>query len=1155
MEWLLILALAVWVWRQDRRIGALTRQVQALERTLAPAWRQEAQPAPQSAPDDVLVLDTPLPEASNDEVEQAPEPDAKPAQASADILELTQPAPPPAREEEDVLVLTEALPPLPEATHAPAPRVRERKLEQWLAENGLAWMGGGAFALGGIMLVAIAVQQSWFTPLVRLYCAIGLGVGLIGASEWVRRRPGAHALVAALLAGAGVATFYATAWGAHALYNYIDSLAAIIALAVCAVMLLALSLRHGQALGVLAMLAAFMAPALTNAGAWPPLALTFYLGAAAAAGFGVAALQRWAWASVATLLGLYFWFAASIGIDNVRRALALASFASLGGVALAFRKPLSTDESGTLPWRRAYALAPSVAICVSSIGLIWTWLAVAEANDGVVSGPAWVGAMFVALAAAAVRARVAPAPVVLVAVAALVAGFMAYLATRYHPLEAQFYPFILFSAGVVLASAIGAKPHRRDRTLIAIAGGAGAALLTALGAATATEWNSPAAYVPLFVGAAALFGAAWLQAKNALEPSANIAVDVWACAATALTLLGVESLFAADIRTAAHASVALGLAAAFMWRGWRGLGWSALAATVLALAHAFSGELMGAALTDAMPLGRALAILGLAAGFLFGGAYVCARRGAPSSTGEALNAAAIILVLLGAFLSLRWAAAGGAGQTLDPFTETALRGLTLLAAAHITLPRAGRVVGRISALRGHVLMALGFVVIALVNGMMRNPWWGAEPALITGPPVFNGLALSFAAPAAFLLFAARRLYGRQRMPARLYAGAGSALAFLWAMLELRRAFHGVDMSGAFVGAIEGACYGLLFLSAAIITALLARIRTGVLGADMRTVRAGMAWTGLVIGGWLLLVAQQVWWAGGAPGAMTGLWLALALIAATILALVLGRLLSVALGIDPTRFAAAAAACLFAWSAGHGLIHWAAQGGALAGVEYLLHALWPLALTLAGARATAQAPGRDTVRHYLYDLQAIWANAAWPAAGAAALGFWLLFNPWWGVAAMATTTWGSSLGAIALIAAAAPMTLYAAHIPHLRKTNWFAPTARVAAAAHLFVALTLIVRAAFNDGALAPGAAEGAELWTYSAVWALFGAGALAYGAVRDDAVLRWCGLAILFATAAKVFAFDTARLSGIIRVASLLGLAAVATLTALAMRRLRARAS
>lgn len=1136
MEWILILALAVWVWRQGRRIDALTRQVEALEQSLAAPVAAEA-PTEAVARDDVFLLDTPLPEASNDDGEAPLVPEHE------DVLVLRDVAPPePAQDE---LLLTETLPPIEAAEPAP-PRTRERKLEQWLAENGLAWMGGGAFALGGVMLVAVAVQQSWFTPLVRLYCALALGIGLIAASEWVRRRPGAHALVAALLAGAGVATFYATAWGAHALYNYIDAGAATFALAFCALVLLGLSLRHGEALGVLALFAAFMAPALTNPAGWPHLGLTLFLGATAAAGFGVAALRRWAWAGAATLLGLYFWFAASIGADNVRRALALASFASLGGVALAFRKPRA-DDAGI--WRGASALAPSIAVCVSSIALLWTWLAVAEAPDGVVSGPAWVGAMFVALAAATVRTRAAPAAVVTVAIAALVIGFMAYLAVRYHPIEPTFYAFILFAAAVVVASAIGAQPHRRDRALVAIAGGAGAALLTTLGAFSARDWHGPAAYVALFTGAAILFAVAWRQAREVNDPTAHLAVDAWVCAGAALALLGAESLFVAEVRAAADASLALGFAAAFAWRGWRGLGWSALASAVLAMGHAFSGEVAGAAISGALPIWRALAVLALAAGFLFGAANMCARRSAPSPTGEALSAAGVIMTLLAAFLGLRWIAAGGAGAPLDDLTEMSLRALALLAAGHLALPRLRQTLGRIGGLRGHVLMAGGFLIVALMNAMTLNPWWGAAPALITGPPVFNALALAFAAPAAFMLLAARRLYMRQRMPARLYAGAGAALALLWAILEVRRAFHGVDMAGAFVGAAEGACYGLLFLLVALIGAILARVRTGAVGDDMRAARPSLAWGGLIIGGWLLLVALQVWWVGGAPGA--GVWISVALISATLLALVLGRLLSVAIGVDATRFAAAAAASLFAWCAGHAALRTTIEGGAVA----LVHALWPLTLVLAGAAITRRAPGRDIIRHYLYDLQAIWANAAWPAAGAAILGLWLIFNPWWGAAPAPSEAAPAAALVIVLCLGAAWMSLAAVRIPHLRQAEWFAPAARVAATGHMLVALTLAVRAAFHAGVVAPGPAENTELWTYSAAWALFGAGVLAYGAVRANAVLRWCGLAILFATAAKVFALDTARLSGIIRVASLLALAAVATLTALAMRRLRARSA
>ncbi|MCR6644548.1 MAG: DUF2339 domain-containing protein [Terricaulis sp.] len=396
-----------------------------------------------------------------------------------------------------------------------------------------------------------------------------------------------------------------------------------------------------------------------------------------------------------------------------------------------------------------------------------------------------------------------------------------------------------------------------------------------------------------------------------------------------------------------------------------------------------------------------------------------------------------------------------------------------------------------------------------------------------------------------LFFAARRLYAHQREPARAYAGAGALMALVWAALEIRRAFHGAEMAAHFVFNTESAAYGVLFLSAGVLNAAFAQRWRGRVGADLRAISAGLAWGAMALGGLLLLLSLIGGWDRGAG---TGFALVLALLAGAVLALTQGALISKSESFEAPRFAAAALACVLVWSAGHGAIHWARLGG----LEGMAHALWPLALTLAGAARARRSLRRDAWRAYRHDLQAIWASAAWPASAVAALGLWGFANPWWGLGSAGN--WGASLAAVALCGAGAWMSLSAARAPHLRKAEWFAPAARVAAAAHVFVALTLLARASFHGGALDAGGAEGAELWTYSAIWALYGAGVLALGAVRDDAALRWCGLALLFATAGKVFAFDTARLSGVIRAASLLGLAAVAILTALAMRRLRMRA-
>lgn len=1166
---LLLAALAGWVWWQSRRIGELTRRIGELEKRLgAPASAPVAAPTPDTAPpasppvyepedepllltdrvpDDVLVLDTPLPEASNDvaPVEEAP-------------LELTRVV----RDEDD----DKPLPPIPEAAR-PLPRephIREQKLEQWLAENGLAWLGGGLFALGGILLVAFAAQQTWFTPQVRLWCAVALGVTLIGASEWVRRRPDAHALVGALLAGAGVAALYATAWGAHALYGLITWPAAATALAGAALLLLALSFVHGQPLGVLAIGAAMFTPVLTTYSSWPSFAVTLFVCGVATAGFLLAALKRWSWIALVTLAGLYFWFAAAIAVNEIGRALVLLTFASVGGVGLAFRRALpGDDENGALPWTRTRAVAPSIAICLSSVALFFVWTAVGSSGVGSVAGPAWVGAIFVAVAAAAVRVRWAMAAAFAVAVGMLTLGFMSYLGARYHPIGADFYPFILFASVFIVGSALGAKPHRRDRTLIAATGAIGAAVLTALAASTRDQWHAPEAWAPLFIGAAIMFAAAWSVARQVHDQTAATAVDFWAGAGAVLLLLGVESLFPGSIRTAGHASIAITLAAGFAWRGWRALRWGALAAATLAIAHALSNDLFGAALTSALPLWQALFALGISFGFLLCASFIVDRRAPRSATAESLSSAAVMVALIAAFLALRWIAQGRAGVTVDDFTEAALGALTLMAAAHIVLPRANAETGRIAALRGHVLMALGFVYGFMTCGMMLNPWWGAAPAIASGPPLLGSPTLAFAAPAALLLLTSNRLYLRQRMPARIYAVAGSVLALMWVLLELRRAFHGDAMSAGGVGVFEGACYGLAFLGAALGVAFAARFRavryTGPFTEDLHRSMRACAWGGIAISAIILLMTRHPWWGAHDWSASDALATGLAVLAqavAVAMALVLGRLLSVSRDVEPTRFAAASAALVFAWSFGHSAIRWGLHlgamddGGPLIGVEGYAHALWPLAFVLLGSAITMRTPGRDTVRPYLYDLQALWAAMVWPALVFAALGALLLFNPWWGVTPATVSTWLNASFAIAGLLAAALLSFAAPRVPHIRAADWFARVATIAMVAHLFVAATLLVRAGFHGGAIAYSPApDGAEMWAYSAVWALFGATALTIGMLRDNAVLRWCGLAILFATAAKVVIFDTARLSGIIRVASVLGVALVVTLTALAMRR------
>jgi uncharacterized membrane protein len=1149
------------------RLGALSRRVADLERRLGarvaeslwtpPAPLRAAEPplapAPVAAQDeepllldqplpfddrepllldnpvapDELLLDTPLPEPSND---------AEPPRPAPPIAE-------PAR-------IAEALRPPPSAKPA-------FRFDQWLAEKGFAWLAGTALALGAIYLVSFAAQQRWFTPLVQLSLAVALSIVLLGVSEWARRasiaRPPGHPLIAALLAGAGVVALYAAAWAAHGLHGFIGYGQAGALLALCALILIGLSFLHGQPLGVLAITAALFAPALAHAPLWPATALTLYISAVGAAGFALAAFRRWGWVALATITGLYFWFWAAMAAEEIRRALALLSFASFGAVALALRSPPLERSTETLAWQRIHALGPTLGVAISSGLLIFVWAAIAPSISGRIAGPALISVFHVALAAYAVRGRVATPLALIVAIGGLVGGCMAYLQVRFYvgPLGADFYPVVLTSALATVICAIGAHPHRRSRVGVAATGAIGAALLIMFASFTREDWNGLQAWAPLFAGALVLFAAAWRSTRDGATARTQRVIDFWAGAGAALVLLGVESAFPAEARSAAHAGAALLFAGAFAWRGWRVLRFAALAAAAVTLAHALSPSLIGATLAGDIPIWGALVILGAAAILLFGAAYFATAE-PRSAYGEALSAAGVITLLIGVFLLLRWLAAG-VGAPLDMLSESALRVIALMAAGHIMMARPGQQLGLIARWRGHALMGLGLLYTLLVPVLAINPWWGAPPAPVSGPPLLDSLTLAFAAPAALSLWTARRLYLHQRTPARIYAIAGGALALLWAILEVRRVAHGEPMSGAPVRLLEGAAYAHVFLIASLAVAMFARLRDvkhsdGPFTQDLLHAMRTIAWGALIAAGLILLINRHPWW-GAHDASSTGpLQTGLAVLAqamAVALALLLGRALSVSRATDPARFAAAAAALLFAWSFGHAAIRWLYHLGAtddgapLAGLEGFAHALWPLLFVLAGAELTARAPGRDTVRAYLYDLQALWSAAVWPALGFAGLGLWLLFNPWWGEHAAELSTTISASVAILSLLLAAWLSLMAARVPLVRRPEWFARATTLACIVHLFVAATIAVRWAHHGPALSVAPAGDVELWVYSAVWALFGAGAFWLGLSRNNALVRWSGLVILLLTTAYVYFLIFTRLTGFIRALTAIGLALV----------------
>ncbi len=1152
MELLIILALAVWVFVQQQRIGALKRDFDALRKRLDAFETTAPEETSWSAPQPANEA---LPELLLTEVveEDAPKEAEKPKEREPELLltQIAEPAPKP-------------------RAPAPQPRERARTLAKWLSENGFAWIGGGLIAIGGVFMVAYASQQAFFTPIVRLIAALVLGAVLIGASEWVRRvekrgRLG-HPLVAALLAGAGAATLYAAAWAAYGVYGYITLPVAAASLAACAAILLALSLLHGQALGVLAVGAALLAPLLTSVGAWPPAALTIYLSATMIAGFGVSALQRWGWAAGVTLLAGYAWFGLSLADGGMYRALALLGVAALGGSAVGLREPRGGVWQAR-EWPGVHAYLPSIAIGISALLVILCWDFSAFAAPSRLAGPALAGMYLIGLSAMAVREGVARPAALQAAIFAVAIGLFAFARNLNRDIviaDTQFLLWALASAGVAGISALAAAPATRERTLISTFGALGALFMLLLAAITRPHWESIEVWAPLGVGSLLLAVAAELTSRPSRHPSADWSVDLWAGASAAALILALESLTPDALKPALIALAAFALAAVHLWRGWRAAASAALIAAAISLVHALSPDFTGAVWNAELDIWRAVPILFFAAVFQTGAAWLIRKHDTRADIAEALDTTAILSLLLAAFLALHWFAVRG--EPLSAYVEDSLRALMLIVAGFVALPRKGKPAGVIARWRGHVMMTAGLVFGLYAAGYAHNPWWGAEADPVTGAPLLNANLLAFAAPAALAFAAANRLYLRALELARGYAIAGAVFASLWLALEIRRAFHGAQMALDGVGLIEGNAYGIAALASSCAVAVWARQRNARSGMgerpfthDLARATGAAAIVGVLIAALTMLFARNAWWGGqtailtlDTSTAIATLAQALAAALAFFLAYTLPKRASNAC------FAVVSGAVLFTLAFGALGIRWLHQHGLMddhpqmAGVEGLLYAVWPLALVAGGAALTEQLRPQKRLHPILLDLEAIWMVAIWPALAFSAMGLWAFYNPWRGLWPAPIVDAMHAMMMLALYLAAAAFSIGAARLDVLQRDPFITTGGKIAAVINVFTALTLMVRFVFHPGDMTTMLAQGdIETWTYSAVWGLFGALVVGAGELRRDTILWWSGVAVLFLVTAKVAFVDTRALEGLVRTASVLGLGLVFLGLALAMRRIR----
>ncbi|MGH6891234.1 MAG: DUF2339 domain-containing protein [Dongiaceae bacterium] len=200
-----------------------------------------------------------------DQPPPAPPPVAEPAPVDASFAD--EPAPEP----------TQPTPPKEPYAQMPPPHALEvppRGLEQRLGARGFVWLGAACIALAGGFLVKYSIDEGVLGPGMRVALGILLGIALLVAGDFMRRKSGT---IGQALTAAGIADLYASLFAAVALYQLIPTAFAFVILAALTFVAIGLSLRHGPFVGLVGLAGGFLTPAIVSTGEPHPAILFSFL--------------------------------------------------------------------------------------------------------------------------------------------------------------------------------------------------------------------------------------------------------------------------------------------------------------------------------------------------------------------------------------------------------------------------------------------------------------------------------------------------------------------------------------------------------------------------------------------------------------------------------------------------------------------------------------------------------------------------------------------------------------------------------------------------------------------------------------------------------------------------------------------------------------
>ena len=692
----------------------------------------------------------------------------------------------------------------------PAGQPRVTGFEELFGTKLPIWAGGITLAVAGLFIVKYSIDAGLLSPAVRvvfgILFAMALVIGAEASTRW--KQTAEDPRIAQALAGAGIATAYASILIATNVYHLIGPGSGFACLALVTGAALALALRFGSPSAVLGLVGGLAAPALVGQHTENIAPLTAYLGIVIASLAGLSRKQRWPWLTALALVGGFGWGAVLIAfqaLDGVNTT-AIAGYTLL----LAFVVPLLLSGENNA------SLMRSAAAAIGALQIAWI---VMQGGYGALQWGLYGLLSLAAILLAHFDATQRRLPSIALAIG------LATMASWSHPdplaLALVCAGSVILFAGSALAQIWTPRGSLRD-ALQAAAALAGtliiACMIAPTGLLTAKQWSllALAAALPL-IGSMMIGARRPLADRDPRILALGLAASILCCGA-------LPELFD---RHALPALYAFGVAVLIeLWRrrpdlDYRGATLIVLLATAASLAESFGRWLGGSLATLAgEPLyvtflptpGHALTDL-IAPGAILG--VAAWRSGAllPAKVSRLAIVAPGLLGIAGLFILYKQLFAIGDAPTFKDvgLLERVMLDQLLFALGYAALTNRERMTG----LRelGLAVTAIATARVLLYNALLFNPLWRDQ--LVGTVPLANLIAPAFLLPLGWLWFAEKTEPELAEKAKPAITGIQMALVSLFVAATLRQAFHGSLLAVGGVGPGEDISRSLAAIALAI----------------------------------------------------------------------------------------------------------------------------------------------------------------------------------------------------------------------------------------------------------------------------------------------------------------------------------------------------